>query len=786
MPSKEYARSALSERKAREKWALVRHFTGDIVSFTQFVKDPWNADHQKVGKYAMAQLALFADDVRAAAGSGPFEIDVDQAGDQFFVSVSSPASELIRVWSMWKSREAQDAHGDAPVAGGGAACLRTLATLAVGDRKDVRLSYPEQVDAAFAWKASSVHPLQVLENAYQRIVQKAGLEAEDPLTAQSETLSRFFMTDKGEPELFTFRPSNAGASTPLASVRMNHLIDTFYLFRLLVQYRVESKSEVPEELRVELSSNLTKLLHNGDRQKMGWLSSWLTEKIAELGRTVEGLNKGGTRRVIFFLKGGRALNYYLGTPQNGENDWDTQVVINPGLPADEWYRCFSELHDVLLVALTRFKLEFSALVEKNAAAFASYLADKRAPLVGDDEEVDRNELSDVHSLDEHANCKAELIDIGIPRRGSPSALEEWTRLSVEGALPATNGVIYPHRDYYRNEYLMMIRQSFEPGADFMKAPKRIARFGLVLESPNHAGLSPAEQKRLAALPETAKLIQTLPQRRRELFGVIVPQFVEAYNLVQDKDLATLVDAQCVAMINTPPALPPGLANLLDATQQALAADIGAAHQLSTRMDEHWAARSEFIESQRALFTRFVAELATLAKDDLDGAGAQLALAGSFAARLQARHLRLDVRGLEPMRRLLVKLQCVSGADRAAVLSAVRGALPKVSVGKQQLTVSMVEESGKHALLLHWSEEMTIGALSYRPLVMKIRVAEQKGAQLPVLSSLEGLPVLDLRYVAADYLAKTAKIDEYGSRKVLSSATRAVAELLSKFDFASDE
>jgi len=64
------------------------------------------------------------------------------------------------------------------------------------------------------------------------------------------------------------------------------------------------------------------------------------------------------------------------------------------------------------------------------------------------------------------------------------------------------------------------------------------------------------------------------------------------------------------------------------------------------------------------------------------------------------------------------------------------------------------------------------------LVIKVRVAQQTGPQLPALAAIDGMPVLDLRYVAADYLKKTAKIDEYGAREVLSSATGAVSELLS--------
>jgi hypothetical protein len=34
---------------------------------------------------------------------------------------------------------------------------------------------------------------------------------------------------------------------------------------------------------------------------MGWLSAWLTKKIAELGEKIDKLNSSGERRVIFFL-----------------------------------------------------------------------------------------------------------------------------------------------------------------------------------------------------------------------------------------------------------------------------------------------------------------------------------------------------------------------------------------------------------------------------------------------------------------------------------------------------
>ena len=46
--------------------------------------------------------------------------------------------------------------------------------------------------------------------------------------------------------------------------------------------------------------------------------------------------------------------------------------------------------------------------------------------------------------------------------------------------------------------------------------------------------------------------------------------------------------------------------------------------------------------------------------------------------------------------------------------------------------------------------------------------------------------LDLRYLAADYFKKTSKIDERGARRVLASASVAVSEMLSTFQFDSDD
>src|SRR4030095_12162234 len=334
MSAKRFSTAAFNERRTREGWTRGGEY-GDFQGFSNFVKYAGNTNHERFGAFAMAQVKKFYPEVEREAGpgaprQGPIAIFLDEGASENFVSLAREADGFVLTWSC--RRAPQDQGEPVVPALDGAGCLTKLGLLALGARPNVRLPLPEQEDKAFMWKAPSFHPLQVLENAYQRVVRKAGQDAaSDQVQAQTETLSRYFIQDPGSPVLFEFKPLDMFDGEHLAAVKMNHLFDSFYLFRLLVNYRVESSEEISEDLRAELSGDLTKLLHNGDRAKMRWLTYWLAKKISELGARSSALNANGNRRVIFFLKGGRALNYFLGTPEKGENDWDTQVVINPSL-----------------------------------------------------------------------------------------------------------------------------------------------------------------------------------------------------------------------------------------------------------------------------------------------------------------------------------------------------------------------------------------------------------------------------------------------------------------------
>jgi hypothetical protein len=778
---KNYTQTKFDDTRRDEGWIRSAAFTS-VSQLEDYLESRRLAWLQ--GPQSRAQLRTIIPSAQAHANTfkvveGVEIVGLDRLGRTGFISLHNPGARTVVVWSF-------DVDATDPQLN-----LERMAVIARADT-GARLRLIEQEDKSHMWRAPFVHPMQVRENSFQRVVRAAGRDPGDgdSNTAESEALARYFMLDASEPETLAWTPREQ-VDTPYASVSMNHLIETFYLFRLLVRYRVESAEAISDDLRGQLSGELTSLLHNGGEHTR-WVSNWLTKKIADLGARIEKLNGTGERRVIFFLKGGRALNYYLGTPEEGVNDWDTQVVINPELPATEWYELLSRVHDVVLEALRDYNVEFTTLARDHAKAFGEYLEGLEEPLNVEAHELDEHEFDALDAL-EHANCKAELIDVGLPRRDTASAIEEWRHLSHEGALLRYEGVIFPHRPYYVNEYVMMIRDAFLPKADTRKAAKRVVRLGLLLDRGVEDRRSAEQRGQLQALPKTMAAIEELDQAsRKELLRTLAEQFAVAYGLRLDRELAGPIDDWAASLIGDPPPLSEELvANLnkkgLSANQQQVCADIGIAHALSERVLRHIALRGAFVRDRQQLFDRLLLELLNAARPILATHGAQIAVVGSYAAHLHAQHLRMDASRLDPIRRVVVQLQCPAGQSEVELIAAVHDVVAKVVADISELElVSLGEDQDpkRRSLALRWTNLVSFDeGLRYQPLMVKIRAAVQTGQSLPVLASIRGIPTLDLRHLATDYLHKSAKVDESGARRVLASATASILEMMSQFEFS---
>ncbi len=296
--------------------------------------------------------------------------------------------------------------------------------------------------------------------------------------------------------------------TGLACVQTFHVIEPFYLYRLLVKYQIKANQKIEEDQKRHVSGNLTDILNN----EQTWVRDWLQAKMVTLD---EAMAKND-RDVGFHLKGGRALYLALHQPEEGKNDWDTSVLINPELSSRKWYEKLAKVHNDILRQLNRYKREFfvlahkrenieqmktSMVAEKDKVVPDSEADPEQANLIEGAEQVEHladASVAGTAELDpddfgattlpmpgcplffsEESKTKAEMIDIGIARRATPELIGQWHHVikSAPGLLNKswTQNIPIPAHRYYLDEYLEMIREAYdEPKTKVEKRVKRLA------------------------------------------------------------------------------------------------------------------------------------------------------------------------------------------------------------------------------------------------------------------------------------------------------------------------
>ncbi len=268
-------------------------------------------------------------------------------------------------------------------------------------------------------------------------------------------------------------------------------------------------------------------------------------------------------------------------------------------------------------------------------------------------------------------------------------------------------------------------------------PKRVVRLGLLLAAPDPAHAARPEPTRLHVLPRTRTAISGVADpARRELLTAITAQFTVAYSLTQDADLARVFDGLATQGVEACPRLPDSIAAVLgDLTpsQQALAADVGLAHDLSGRMIAHADTRGTLVANHADEFDIVLREVIEAARPGLEPFGAQIAVTGSYAARLHARWQSAPLERFEPVRRYFVQLQCPSGTSETAVMAAVRGPLTEVLGAAQHLKVlplDMQADSRERSLSVVWQDEVAFAdGPDYRPQVLKVRAKAVTGTSI---------------------------------------------------------
>ncbi|QSQ21946.1 hypothetical protein JY651_43530 [Pyxidicoccus parkwayensis] len=598
----------------------------------------------------------------------------------------------------------------------------------------------------------------------------------------------------------------------LAKVQMLYSIDSFYLFRLLVPFRVVSDLGVSRDDRTRVSSELTGLLNNGP--DMAWVSTWLWSKMVELADGLQAMDPN-QENVIFYLKGGRAQAYLLDVPHTGENDWDTSIVINPGLPAEYWYATFNQVHNFVLGKLRQFKQEFFMLVTANANDVAIAMAGKPLahPLNYPEalEEV-ANLFTDPEDPGQQGSCKAELIDIGIPRRDSVEAIEQWNHTGPD--LLHYNDVPIPGHRYYFDEYVAMVREAFAGRSPSpQKASKRLRRLYDVVSQASTDLDAVVARARLGLdglLPLALSVVDQphQPPYVSRTLVLMLEQFAEAYSLWSDPGLAALFDNRFYFDFQNEY----GRIPYPDPVDQGLEKDIRAGafdlnthgqllqwlllfEKLSNLFEGHFADRAAFFgfgqaqpptaaeagrrrqleEFIRALYTGF----GLTQEQELE---VQFAIGGACAAWLHADYTGMapaQKRALDPVRFIELKLACRrSNVNPALVRDALIGPVLQAYVANPANPPFAVQLGEDGAFEVFWPAEENLGHFAYHPLVLRITVDRE---WWPELAFIWGLPVLSLKDLVREYVHEAGMTTEWGRREELKQTLMILREQLTRFE-----
>lgn len=598
-----------------------------------------------------------------------------------------------------------------------------------------------------------------------------------------------------------------------------YVIDAFYLWRLMIRFRCTSAARIDADSKMAISGDLTSFLHNSDVGHMDWLTIWLTGRLANLHLALKAIDNNDD--LIFYLKGGRALYYCIGAPEKGSNDFDTSIVINPNLAVDQWYRLFNEVHNCCLERLRQYKHELLQLMADNQDAFAAHLdrlEQKRAP---EPEEAARGVVDQAEApqpapaaaagdeqflallqglvpASKPENAKAELIDIGIPRRDTTEVWEVW---HLKQDIEVSDGVPRPGALYYVNEYVMMIREALVPGSrSGRKSGKRLTRLGDLLQA-DAVKKALRKKKENFSSSRLVKIKDTL-----ELFGdfrnaaeLLFEQLAHAYLLHEDcgyqEEMIRDFNDQCEALRNAP--LPHEIMTAVGPMEEpartaatAIATNVNCFQLFSSRMEQHIKDRGAFFSSTRvrAELGRFVKAIYTASifnkpEDELE---IMFAITGSFAATLHAEYANHErMHEIEPLHRVDLTVFCRQDVNPDVVMEVTLPAILEAYASHPETPAYVPVRLAGNIVDIFWPEEVTFEhrsadsneniSLTYPPLAIRLTVVARPA--LPQLSFIWGYPVLGLRDLVWDYIRQAGLTEEFGVRKRLSATAEALTDIL---------
>lgn len=585
-----------------------------------------------------------------------------------------------------------------------------------------------------------------------------------------------------------------------AVVTENRTVPEFYLLRLLVPYEIGPGGKLDKKYGNIASSLLTAFLNNSFAPPQA-AERWLAELMPGLvGRLAAAIADVGGDRVSFFVKGGRGMACLLGNPAQGENDWDTQLLIDPGLSVVEWNDLYGRLRAAIVNCLAGFNLEFSAnltahlsALDASLEAFRDSGEDKKKILDGilnsffeltqqDNDDDDRMAVyvaateQDWEALANRdgRSCKAELIDVGVARYYTVELLNQWrmVRPTVRkrGDLPC------PGSPYFIDEFITMIREcDLGVSPSPAKRTKRLGRLTQLLGS-GVEDLAPfidheADFVQRLGLTACREAIQAIPANEAKFLAtVLLSQFATAYRCADDPNLTAAFDAWAAARL--------GALQLGQQGNLPVPAQIEAVFKWTDGVSRGMA---KHLNYRGYVLCEAADAIVGLTGTACERTAPCLPVAtGAFAAFwYKSKGALGDTRNqLDPVEFAVMEVffpDCSTAGDVTEKKFAPFLAAVKEYIGQDSPRFGATVGDADHSIVrVFASQDIALGDRAYKPLLMEFRLLP--GRLRLSTTRIDGLDLRPLEFLQAEYRSRAAEVVELVTRGQLVGAIGALIEM----------
>lgn len=564
------------------------------------------------------------------------------------------------------------------------------------------------------------------------------------------------------------------AAQAAGGVHACYAAETACRLRLAIRFKVRYDARLPADRLAAADRALTRLLNGGYPQ----LADWLHGRMQTLAQRMAEIDPSGHSLFVVMEEG-----------TEGAGGWTAQLLIDPDLPAPAWFARFQRLHNALLMALFHLKLELYGLLHRLAGAPpAGSAADEWAEMRaggGLESGTDRDAAEYGRNV-----CAALLVDVAIPRHGTPALRQQWRRFT--GDVGIENGLPRPGPAYRITSALWAVNALCRSTAlpqnatlvlflrlhDLLADQGQATADGIAaIRARIREGVAPLSLKAIDGLGDVAV---------RRLLVVMLEQLCQGYGFATDTALAAAFDGWFAAKVPgyaELSALPARVSNAIRAARQrgdwidgatAVADAVGFGLWVSATMESHLETRAAFLRGCFGDADKLLRHLTARPSpaEALSDPAVQPMIDGPWAAALHLGHC-WPGKGYDASAAPvdLILQDGKAGRQPNEILTAAAALIEDWLIGHPG---GFALDRGGRGLTIAWNAETDLAPFRYRPTVATVSATPAaQGGPLPSL--VDGLPVAALSETIRSVSESVARTDDCAVHSRLTATLNALID-----------